>query len=270
MKWEQISLADENEEYKAFVEKFKPKKTTDDCYTPPKVYEAVKSWACEKYGVDPGRVVRPFWPGGDYRSVDYAGGKVVIDNPPFSILTKIVEFYLEEGVPFFLFAPSLTAFSATKTVERVNHIFAGTEIIYENGAKVQTAFITSYGGAVAETAPDLKKRVDAAVEETKKKELPKYEYPEHVLTPTMLQRYAKYGIEYKVRRGECKHIPALDEQRAHGKTIYGGGLLLSDQKAAERAAAERAAAERAAAERAAVTKWSLSARERKIVEGLGR
>ena len=268
MKWEQISLADESEEYKAFVGKFKPKKTTDDCYTPPKVYEAVRSWVCEKYGVDPGKVVRPFWPGGDYRSFDYAGGKVVIDNPTFSILTEIVEFYLEEDVPFFLFAPSLTAFSGRKTAERVNHIFTDTNVIYENGATVRTAFATSFGDAVAETAPDLKKRVDAAVKETQKegkKELPKYEYPAHVLTAAMMQRYAKYGIEYKVKRGECKLISKLDEQCAHGKAIYGGGLLLSNQKAAERAAAERAAAERAAA-----TKWSLSARERKIVEGLGR
>lgn len=26
-------------EYEAFVDKFKPKKTTDDCYTPPDVYD---------------------------------------------------------------------------------------------------------------------------------------------------------------------------------------------------------------------------------------
>ena len=34
------------ETYEQFVEKFKPRKTTDDCYTPPLVYEAVKGWAC--------------------------------------------------------------------------------------------------------------------------------------------------------------------------------------------------------------------------------
>ena len=38
--------------YDEFVEKFKPKKTTDDCYTPPLVYDAVRDWACEKYGID--------------------------------------------------------------------------------------------------------------------------------------------------------------------------------------------------------------------------
>ena len=28
--------------YEEFVEKFKPKKTTDDCYTPSEIYEVIK------------------------------------------------------------------------------------------------------------------------------------------------------------------------------------------------------------------------------------
>ena len=47
----QTTLAEYSEEYKAFVEKFKPKKTTDDCYTPDNVYEAVLEWVCERYDV---------------------------------------------------------------------------------------------------------------------------------------------------------------------------------------------------------------------------
>ena len=31
-------------EYSAFVDKFTPKKTTDDCYTPENIYEAVAEW----------------------------------------------------------------------------------------------------------------------------------------------------------------------------------------------------------------------------------
>ena len=46
--------------YEEFVEKFKPKKTTDDCITPPLVYEAVKKWACAEYGIHPETIVRPF------------------------------------------------------------------------------------------------------------------------------------------------------------------------------------------------------------------
>lgn len=39
-------------DYEGFVAKFQPKKTTDDCYTPPAVYEAVKAWACRRYAAD--------------------------------------------------------------------------------------------------------------------------------------------------------------------------------------------------------------------------
>ena len=39
-----VSVADRMNDYDGFVEKFKPKKTTDDCYTPPAVYDAVVGW----------------------------------------------------------------------------------------------------------------------------------------------------------------------------------------------------------------------------------
>lgn len=87
--------------FEDFCEKFKPKKTTDDCYTPPTIYEVIKNWACKEYGIDPDKIVRPFYPGGDYENFDYAPDAVVLDNPPFSILAQICEFYLERGIPFF-------------------------------------------------------------------------------------------------------------------------------------------------------------------------
>lgn len=102
------------ESYEEFVEKFKPKKTTDDCYTPPAIYEAVKDWAVKEYGIDPATIVRPFYPGGDYERFEYPEGCVVLDNPPFSILSKILRFYDERGIAYFLFAPTLTMFSSMK------------------------------------------------------------------------------------------------------------------------------------------------------------
>ncbi len=80
------------EDYEGFVEKFKPKKTTDDCYTPLLVYEAIANWAAKTStsSTSP-EFMRPFYPGGDYEKEDYSGG-VVVDNPPFSILSKIVRF----------------------------------------------------------------------------------------------------------------------------------------------------------------------------------
>lgn len=103
MQWEQGCLFDDNPEYDAFTEKFKPKKTTDDCYTPPLVYDAIRDWACSEYGIDPACIVRPFYPGGDYERFDYPDACVVLDNPPFSILSKICEFYIDRGIAFFLF-----------------------------------------------------------------------------------------------------------------------------------------------------------------------
>ena len=73
-------LLDESKEYKEFVEKFKPKKTTDDCYTPPSIYEAVVGWCENEYGIDRKKIVRPFYPGGDYEHYPYKEDSVVIDN----------------------------------------------------------------------------------------------------------------------------------------------------------------------------------------------
>ena len=96
------------EDYESFVEKFKPKKTTDDCYTPENVYEAVAGWVSEEYGVRREDMVRPFWPGGDYEALDYPRGCCVVDNPPFSILARIKRYYKAKDIPFFLFAPTMT------------------------------------------------------------------------------------------------------------------------------------------------------------------
>lgn len=71
------------ETYEEFVDKFKPKLTTDDCYTPENVYETVKAWAIKEYEWGGRPIVRPFWPGGDYQKYEYPDGCVVIDNPPF-------------------------------------------------------------------------------------------------------------------------------------------------------------------------------------------
>lgn len=58
----------EGEEYADFVDNFKPKKTTDDCYTPANIYDAVADWVSNEYGADRSCFVRPFYPGGDYRA----------------------------------------------------------------------------------------------------------------------------------------------------------------------------------------------------------
>lgn len=270
-KFEQQSLFDDNPAYKDFTDKFQPKLTTDDCYTPPEVYDAVRDWACAEYGIDPAGIVRPFYPGGDYERHEYPDGCTVLDNPPFSILTKICEFYLQHGIRFFLFAPGLTAFSSRNVVMRTTHIVCEAKITYANGAVVATAFVTNLGGdVIARTAPELRRAIEAAQKRAKQtRQMPKYEYPPHVLTAAMLQRYCKCGIDFAVTAKDCTPISKLDAQAGAGKAIFGGGLLLSERAAAERAAAEKATAWRATAERVAATVWELSEQERRMVAALG-
>lgn len=255
-----------SKDYQEFTEKFKPKLTTDDCITPDAVYDAVLGWVCKEYGVTPEQVVRPFWPGMDYQKAEYPEGCVVVDNPPFSILAQIQEWFLDREIKFFLFAPSLTALSGRKNVMRVNHLICNGDVTYENGAKVKTAFVTNLGDGetVLQTAPELGRIVNAASaaaqeERNKKKSLPKYIYPDEVVTAAILQRWAAHGVEFKVRRCDCMPISRLDGQREKGDAIFGGGLLLSERAAAERAAVERVAAER----------WTLSDREKALVAELG-
>jgi len=256
-----------NDEYNEFLDKFELKKTTDDCYTPDLVYEAVAEWVAKEYGVDRSRFVRPFYPGGDYQKEKYAKDAVVVDNPPFSIMVQILNWYNDHGIRFFLFAPTLTLFSSSSST--CCAIPTGASVVYENGASVNTSFLTNLEDPMlrVRTAPELNKAVQDASDETQKvlhKELPKYSYPDEVITSAMVARWSKYGVDFRLSVMDSIQIDALDAQNEAGKTIFGKGYLLS-----ERAAAERAAAERAAAERAAAMRWKLSERERAIVRSLG-
>ena len=257
-----------DEEYQSFLEKFVPKKTTDDCYTPELVYDAVAKWVSDEYHVAPRHFVRPFYPGGDYQAFDYLPDAIVVDNPPFSILSEIIRFYMKRGIRFFLFGPTLTLFSSSSSL--VTAIPTAATVVYENGASVNTSFVTNLEDPSLRfrSAPTLYRAVTAAVEETlraKRVELPKYSYPDNVVTSAFVARLSRYGIDFSVSRAESVGIDALDAQKEQGRVIYGKGYLVS-----ERAAAERAAAERAAAERAAAIRFALSPREREIVAQLGK
>ena len=258
-------------DYDGFVEKFKSKKTTDDCYTPANVYEAVKEWAVKEYGLEGREIVRPFWPGKEFDSFEYPDECVVIDNPPFSILSKIVRWYYAQKIDYFLFSPYLTNLGVGAGGAGVNHVIAPCSILYENGASIDTAFVTNLGDDFILSAPDLMDAIEAADRVNRqagKRELPKYDYPDCVITSAAVGYLCKHHTPWRVKRGECAYIHKLDAQGAKG--IYGAGYLLTERAAAERAAAERAAAERAAAERAAAVVWELSPRERELQKLLAR
>ena len=251
-----------NEEYNEFLDKFEQPKTTDDCYTPDNIYDAVADYVCEKFGKKRETFVRPFYPGGDYQAENYSPGSVVVDNPPFSILAEIVDFYVDHSQPFFLFAPGLATLNYTNR-QGVTAMCTYVNVTYENGANVTTSFLTNLTdpdiAAIAD--PDLYQTIAKLNEENEKamkRHFPKYDYPYEVLTAAKMGWLCKYGQRMEIRRTSSMLIRALDMQKEEGKGIYGCGLLLST----------RAAAERAAAERAAAICYQLSERERAIIASL--
>ena len=259
-------ISAEDEEYQEFLDKFELKKTTDDCYTPNVVYEAVADYVADHYGLHRAAFVRPFYPGGDYQKERYVAGCVVVDNPPFSILAEILKFYQEKKIKFFLFAPTLTLFSSSSS--SCTALPCGVAITYENGASVNTSFLTNLEPKALRlrSAPELYRIVKAANDENLKelhKELPKYSYDHHIITAPFIGQLSRLGIEFGVPVSESESISGLDSQKEKGRVIYGKGYIVSEQVYAEREKAEREKAEREKAER-----WELSAREKEIVKRL--
>ena len=251
---------DVRNDYEGFTEKFKLKKTTDDCYTPPAIYEAIKEWACEHYGIDRQKIVRPFYPGGDYETYEYKDGAIVLDNPPFSILSKIIDFYLRRNIHFFLFAPELTLFNSMKR-EKVNAVVADAKIVYENGAAVKTGFITTLGDYAIEGSGELNRKIKEAMKEIESDKVrkPKYKYPKEVLMVNDVAKLVNKGISIKIERKGISFTRRLDSQKIKGKSMYGSGFLLSKE--------ETAKVETAKVETANVEKytWELSEREKEII-----
>ena len=191
-------------------------------------------------------VVRPFWPGGDFENFDYPADCVVIDNPPFSIIAKVVKFYAEHNIDYFLFAPHLTCIGIR---EAHSHICVGTTITYDNGAKVSTSFVASKGPLIR-SAPDLYRILDEAnaanIEAKKAPPRPVYTYPDNVLTSSAVGLFSKYGIEYREDIGVF--VRAMDAQRRAGKGIFGAGYIVPEE-AARKAQKEKS------------QRWVLSMRE---------
>ena len=69
-------------------------------------------------------------------------------------------------------------------------------------------------------------------------------------------------MDFRVKASDVAFTRALDSQKAAKKTIFGGGYLMSEAKAAELKAAELKAAED-------VTVWPLNDKEQQIIGKLG-
>lgn len=241
------------EGYDEFVNKFAEELplTTDDCYTPTEVYDLVTKFVDEHLTPLKGRkVIRPFYPGGDYENLaQYPKGSIVVDNPPFSIYSKIVRFYLANGIDFFLFGPQLSLL-----VSEADCCFCPFNciIVYENGAKVNTGFVTNLRPGVRIW---VEHTLRDAIMKAQKQEptMPVYEYPDEVISSALLGKIANGG-DLEIAADECQYVHNLDGMKEIQRGLFGGGFLLA----------------RAAAEKARAVKIELSAKEKAIVDQLTR
>lgn len=240
-------------DYESYVAKFQNKeKTTDDTYTPKDIYEAVLDYVRSIYPMEGKEVLRPFYPGGDYEKAEYPEDGVVIDNPPFSMFTKICKFYSENKIPFFIFGPGLTIFSCLKYCSAV---IIASQIEFSNGAKVKCNFATNLLGDVLVTiSPGLSEAIAACPSQNQKVNLPKYRYPKELLAVSDLQTMAKGNIPFSIHRDEAVLVRNLDNHPKKGG-LFGDHLLISE------AAAVKAAAVKA-------IPIELSEREKRIINNL--
>ena len=245
-------------DYESFIAKFTDNpRTTDECYTPRDVYEAVVKYVGEVYPLEDKQILRPFYPSGDYEHAEYPDDGVVIDNPPFSMFTKICQFYAERKIPFFLFGPGMTIFSCCK--HGCTAIVICQSVEFENKAVVRLNFASNlFGDVAAMTAPRLDEYIKACPSQNVKANLSKYNYPDNLLSVSRMQSMASRGVCFSVKRSECVSVKSLDGM-PRGKNLFGDHFLLSDDKAAIIHRHSHKAA----------IPVKLSERERAIVKGLG-
>lgn len=211
------------------------------------------------------QIVRPFYPEGDYKMYSYPEGCIVIDNPPFSILSKIVDFYIYRKQPFILFCQSLTAGQFVSDKRQTTIILVNERITFHNKAYINISFI-AYGIKEIEnfailTAPKLKiwlKKIEKKTRVLSRNRRPKYVLPKNVTSAALLGKYT--DRDFAIKRAECIKIDTIDAMKKEGKNIYGGGFLLSAEAAEAVEAVE-------AAEAAEVTfTYDLSEREKALLK----
>lgn len=254
-------------DYESFLAKFADNpKTTDDCFTPKDVYEAVVKYVGTVIDMSDKVVLRPFFPGGDYENAEYPENGVVIDNPPFSIFTDIIKFYTARRIPFFLFGHGKTIMCCVKYCTAV---IVTDLLTYENGARIYTNFASNlFGDTIIMTAPKLNDLIFSCPSQNVKANLASYNYPPELLSFSQMQTICRGGVEFSVKRDECQIVKNLDN---HPKQLFGEHILLSMQKAGEKEGAlvKSKEAARLRAEQSGMSiDIELSDRERRIVERL--
>lgn len=235
------------DDYDFFVSKFDPahmKKTTDECLTPPVVYDAVLKYFVRRFPeLASMPIVRPFYPGGDYEDYPYTENCAVVDNPPFSMLAKILRYYCGRDIPFILFCDGLT-YAHHLVNSGCGAFDCNISIKYSNGATVKTAFLVRgfAGMNLVECDMELNDSIRSVLPAQNEafrnrrlsanmSDVTKWRKPHEFLSCSCV---STLGANSPTR----KFIVGFDEGCAvefvGGHKYYGGGLLLRRGKVDER------------------------------------
>lgn len=207
--------------------------TTDECYTPPAVYDTVLGYAVERYHLQGKHIVRPFVPSGNYQQYVYDKNDVVIDNPPFSMTTEITKWYINHDIPFFLFINGLYAVSLSRGLHgKATVIATNTNASFyhkPNNKVVKLGFVTNL------EPKDIVLRGDVALTNklnslAKKKVLNKFKYPENIVRNSDILKAIRRGVGLQLTTNNCLFKDNLDYNKEHKLTDVHGGCYLVDDK----------------------------------------
>lgn len=149
---------------------------------------------------------------------------------------------MEHNIPFFLFGPALTIFSCCK--HGGTAVVIGGHIEFSNGAKVPCNFASNlFGNVLALSSPRLGELIEKCPSQNVVVALPKYDYPDNLLSVSDLQTLARGGVEFIVERESCTRIRNLAAM-PKGKSLFGNHYLLSSAKAKVKAKAKAKAENR--------------------------
>lgn len=205
--------------------------TQDECYTPPEVYDTVLEYAVERYQLQGKHIVRPFVPGGNYQQYVYDKNDVVIDNPPFSMRTKITKWYINHDIPFFLFINGLYEVSLSRGLHgKVTVIATNADASFyhkPNNKTIKLGFVTNLEPKNIVLCGDvaLTNKLNALV---KKKALNKYQYPENMITNSDVLAAIRRGVELQLTTNNCLFKYNLDYHKEHKLSGVKGGCYLVD------------------------------------------
>lgn len=210
--------------------------STDECYTPPAVYDTVLDYAVDRYNLQGKHIVRPFIPGGDYQKYAYDKNDVVIDNPPFSITTKIAKWYVDHNIPFFLFVNGLYGVSLSRGLHGKATVIAtnANASFYNKGSdkSIKLGFVTNMEpkNIIIRGDAALTNKLNGLVD---KKSFKRFHYPDNFLKNNDILAALQRNVELKLTTNNCLFEDNLDYHKAQHVKVFGGGYLVDDKLYAE-------------------------------------